>query len=633
MLSAPLRIKSLFNEKLSSFDGIKLIDIRFETKVFGKDNSKLLPVAISFQANGTLRRISTVLDFSQLNVSLKSISEEIVRDVIGNIYSKSRRRRSVVDTRTFEQDPFLHSLKKYHAYCANFKNYHAMLYNVAISLYKLSSEIWSVEKELSQSEKTSLNLTNLLASSKFSWNQTTSFNFTLDDPEMSEALELESEEKRQNYEEFNSTNKLLVQNWFVAMESMFNSSRLHYECSGMKDCMLHILDSLAQMFSVVETETAGRIRRQIPSLRTALDDLSDSFDISIHAALNVSSRILDILKEMTELEDVCAQSPNITRHPDPVTELRVGKKLVLNCNATGTALIYSWTFNGEVIPHQRSNVLVLKNTTTSNSGNYTCIVSNHIAIEKSIPAVVTIHPPPIITDQSERFLAVVIGEDDELQCKVKETDNFISHEWWFKPANSSSFEILYNETFSYLGFSPMKRENEGWYFCRVSNAYGVTSSRVSFVKALSFTLPVPSAVLSFSLIKQADRGNSSVESSGYKVIQNLILKNVFLGFYGDGLHVKNLRTIDCQLGRSKNDTEVVGICSWKFQYVGKNMTTNTTVHNDFKDNAETVVNASQSLNERMRELVKATNNGSLYFSIMTTCIMQRKIALLFTNFH
>ncbi|XP_028401098.1 uncharacterized protein LOC114524167 [Dendronephthya gigantea] len=176
------------------------------------------------------------------------------------------------------------------------------------------------------------------------------------------------------------------------------------------------------------------------------------------------------------------------------------------------------------------------------------------AKERSTPAVVTIHPPPIITDQPEGYLAVVMGEDDDLQCKVDENIEIVHHEWWFKPANSSTFQKLYNKSHSYLGFSPMKREHEG---CKM-----------------------------FSL-----------------------------GFSAEGFSLQNLQPFSCKLRDSKNNTEgVFGICSWTFQYIGKNMTSNVTIEDDFKLNAEKVINASQELHEEMKKLISATNNGSLSFS-------------------
>ena len=279
------------------------------------------------------------------------------------------------------------------------------------------------------------------------------------------------------------------------------------------------------------------------------------------------------------------------------------------CNASGTALVYSWTFNGQTLEDQKNKELRIRNTTLSNSGNYTCIVSNHIAREKSIPAVVIIHPPPIIIKQPVEYLAGVLSEDDSLKCEVEETSKDVSYQWWFKQDNSSSsFAPSPNETFPYLNFSPMKAKDEGWYFCQVSNPYGETTSGISFVKALSFTLPVPTAVLSFSLHRDKEKFNSSIQLSNltsYGVFASHIMKHILSrSNLSDGVHVENLRPINCLFSKTKNDSNGnAGVCVWQFQYIGRNVSSNVTIDNDFKVNAGMVVNATEELSETIGKLV------------------------------
>ena len=633
IFSTPLRIKSLLNKQLTSVDGIRLKEILFKTKVDLRNDNSLLPLYIAFEANGTLRHLSTVLDFERFNTSLKSISEEILIDIIGNFYSNSRKKRSV-DPPSPKPNPLLSSLKKYHNYCAKFTNYHGVLHSVALSLYNLTSEVMSLHNVLSPSDPLVFNITNLIANSKSALNQTMAFHFSLEessysrveyykyDLEMSQAFELREEQLRQNYEVLNSTNNLLVYNWLASMEDLFNSSRLNDECSGMNDCMVHILVSLVEMLSSIEAEGADHMRQHIKNLEAQLDHLSNTFDRTIADALKISSGILTILKEMSGLKVVCAQSPNITKHPNPITEMSIGKVLVLECKATGTALIYSWSFNGQVLQDQSSNLLTINGTTISNSGNYTCFASNHIAKERSTPAVVIIHPPPIIIHQPVEYLTIVLSENNFLHCEVEDTGVNISYQWWFKSEKlSSTFTQIYNETFSYLDFSPMTTEQEGRYFCQIFNSYGVTLSRISFVKAISFTLPVPMVVLSFILNRETRQVNSSVNSSsstGYDVISSNILRRIWSEKNSSGgVRVKNLHPINCQLATSKSDADSnVGIyCSWEFQYIGSNMTSNRSVYNDFKVNSGMVINATQEISERIERFVKWTKNGSFSFSI------------------
>ena len=639
IMSKPLKLMSLFNEQLSSADGIKIKEVRFKAKVSSDNDNKLLPMNITFQANGTLRQLSTVFDFAKINTSLKSVSEEIMVDIFANVFSNSGKKRSIYNpARPF--DTLLFSLKRYHSYCTKFTNYHDILYNVAQSLYNLSSQHLLVKKALSDSNQPAFNVTSLIASSANALNQTMASQLVLEegnyscaddyknDLALSEAFKLLQEEMRQNYESLNSTSKLLIYNWFATVQDIFNSSRMNYECSGMSDCTKHILDNLLRMFSVIEADGVDHIRQQVKNLGIQLEYLSNSTNTTIEEGLKISSEILSILNKMNEVEVVCAQSPNITKQPEPITETGIGKALLLNCSASGTALLYSWTFNGEILEDQKANMLKISSTTLSNSGNYTCIVSNHIAKEKSIPAVVVIHPPPMITEQPVEYLAAVLAKDASLQCEVEEMGNSVSYQWLFKPAKtSSSFAPLPNETFPYINFTPMKPKDEGWYFCRVSNAYGATRSRISFVKALSFTLPVPTAVLSFSLDRTTERFDSSVQH--YDVLIFHIKEHILSRSNPNyTVHVKNLRPINCLLRKNKNErNDNVGTCTWEFQYIGRNVTSNATVDNDFRVNAGMVVNATQEVSDTIERLVNATNNGSLSFSIASNIYVAKKYSI------
>ena len=635
LLSKSLQIKYLLNDQLTSFEKVKLKEITFKAEVSVRDDDFLLPIDITFQVNGTLRVVSTVLDFKNLNTSLGNIAKDVVTSIVGDSYTSFSRKRRSKDFLKNQADIMFSSVEKYDSYCAKFTNYHKMMYDVASSLFKLSSDVLSLHESLTKANHPYLNVTNVVQSSKFSLNKTIAAKFGLaeenryifpdlttvgNDQEMAEALMLQEEAFQQRYEPLNSTTKLLVYNWYATMEDIFNSSRFAYDCTGMNDCMVHILSSLSQMFSAIETEGIDHIRNDINKLETAISDLSNLVDLPVNQAAEISSGILNILKEMTKRAQkvVCAKSPNITQHPNVITELSIGQDLVLYCYASGTDLQYFWTFNGKVLEDQKSNVLIINNTTVTNSGSYTCEVLSHIAKEISTPAVVIVHAHPIITIQPEKYLPAVLSEDDFLYCEVEETGRNISYQWWFKPVNSASFSPLNNETFPYLNFAPMKIENEGWYFCEISNSFSVVSSRISFVKGLAFSLPVPRAVLSFSVILRTGKINSPFvpsNTTSYEEISsrimNLLSSNTYLGAE---THIKNLRPIKCKLEQSKNSSSSdVGECFWQFQYIGSNMNSNLTAYNDFRMNAGKVINATLEVKENINRLVHAINNGSLSF--------------------
>ena len=464
------------------------------------------------------------------------------------------------------------------------------------SLQNLSSEARSLQENLiKRNGSSSFNASDVFT--RFSVNQTIALklvmastnvsdmiNYLTSDPELSEAKELEREAIQDGREPFHLATKLLFYNWYTIMEDIFNVSAIANECSGMEDCLIYIIDNLYEIYSDIDLPKATQVREHISAINTKLTELTQSVDMTVDDAAEISSETLTILQDMAKVNEICANPPNITKHPEALTKIGVGKTLILICNATGSALAYKWRFNGDILEDRSTKVLLIKNTTVSNTGNYTCEVSNHIATETSIPASVTVHPPPSITVEPDDYLSVTLTTDASLQCLAESSERNITYQWWFKSVNSTSFLPLQNETFPYLNFAPMKATHEGWYFCNVSNAYGSNISRTSLVKALHFTLPVPAATLSLTVTRLT--AVNKLNASFYQEIRSRIseLLSSFHGIQNTGTSVKNLHPVTCWLKNSRNNQsrDILEGCQWEFRYMGKNVTSNSSVNDEFK---------------------------------------------------
>ena len=375
---------------------------------------------------------------------------------------------------------------------------------------------------------------------------------------------------------------------------------------------MYTIDNLYEIYSDIDLPKAPQVREHISVIKIKLKKLTQSVDMSIHDAAEISFEILTILRDMAKVNEICASPPNITEHPEAFTEIGVGDTVSLTCNATGSALVYKWRFNGNILQDQSTNVLLIKNLTVSNTGNYTCEVSNHIATYISIPASVTVHPPPSITVEPEEHLSIALKTYGFLQCLAEGSDRNITYQWWFKSVNSTSFSPLKNETFPYLNFAPIKSAHEGWYFCNVSNAYGSSISRTSLVKTLHFTLPIPAVTLALTVII-----GQKLNSSSYQEISSRISELLSsFGNHSAGTPVRNLHPVTFWLRNSRNNKsrDSVEVCQWEFRYMGKNATSNSSVNDGFEINAMKVINASLEVKQEVVELVDATNNGSLSLS-------------------
>ena len=384
---------------------------------------------------------------------------------------------------------------------------------------------------------------------------------------------------------------------------------------------MYTIDNLYEIYSDMDLPKAPQVREPISAIKIKLTKLAQGVDMSIDDAAEISSEILTILRDIAKVNEVCASPPNVAEHPEAFTEIGVGETVSLTCNATGSALVYKWRFNGNILQDQPTNVLLIKNTTVSNTGNYTCEVSNHIATDISIPASVTVHPPPSITVEPEDHLSIALKTNGFLQCLAESSDRNITYQWWFKSVNSTSFFPLQNETFPYMNFAPIKSTHEGWYFCNVSNAYGSSISRTSFVKALHFTLPIPAVTLALTVIRLTAHDNSTavhkLNASSYEEMRSRISELLSsFGNHSAGTPVRNLHPVTFWLRNSRNNKsrDSVEVCQWEFRYMGKNATSNLSVNDGLEINAMKVINASLEVKQEVVELVDATNNGSLSLS-------------------
>ena len=643
-LTKQLGIRALLGERLNSVVKIKLQNVRFNVTLSPRDETTLLPIYITFKLNGSREELSTVVDFARLNTSLRSIAREILGVSIGDLSSVSRKKRSVESTSTTDQK--LSAPKNYHRLCSEFTNSERTLYQVVSSLYNLSSEIRGIRQNARNTDESiSLNASDVLT--RFGVNKTMASKLGIEtnsdsyvnalenDPEILQVKDLRHEAIQDGREPLRVATDLLFNNWFATMEDVFSELSSEYECSGFDDCLRYTMDSLSEIYSATNLPGAQSIRDHIKNAVMKFSQLTQSLNMTVDDAAELSAKILHILEGMARVKVFCARSPNITKHPEAFTEIGVGKVLVLTCNATGDSLVYKWKVDGEIIGDQSTNVLLIKNTTVSHSGDYVCEVSNHIGKERSTQAKVIVHPPPSIAAQPVRHLSIVLSGDDSLHCLAESSNGNISYQWWFKPVNSTSFRPVMNETFSYLNFAPMKAHKEGWYFCNVSNSYGFNISTVSFVKALHFTLPMPAATLLFSVDHTAHQNTTFVNqlnTSFYNEIHSQI--STLLSSFGNYSantteRIRNLRPVNCHMEKSYDNKtqDVIELCHWKFQYAGENTTSNSSVNEEFEINARKVINATLGLKQAIVELVNATNDGSLSFSLNNQTYFAEKNSL------
>ena len=649
-LEERLNLKWLLNTS-----GITFNNARFKVEIRNGANF-LLPVKFSLIVNRTEQELDAVINFKALNSSLSSIAKKILERYgkFGPKHDKGgRSRRSVND---LDGDYALSSLQKYHKLCSEFTNYEQGLYDLTLSLFNLTSET----KELLKNSDDK-NASNTLNVSKIFENFNTSeanfFGLKVDkesylnslenDRSMLASRELRDEALADGFKPLTLNAKLLFRNWFSAMENIFNV--VLRNCTGFEDCIVYTVDGLEEMNEAARFPGYRKVRKMIVHLRSELGRLTANADVVIDEANEISRNVLSILKDMRKVKQFCARAPNITKQPEALTDVGEGRSIVLTCNASGDSLSYNWKFNEDYLTDQTTNTLLIPKATSTNSGNYTCVVTNHISMETSSPAFVLVHSAPSIKVQPVQRLNAIFYTNDSLRCLGESTDSNVTYQWFFKARNSSVFTKLVAQTFSYLNFLPVKPQHQGWYYCNVRNIYAITRSRPSYVAVLNSVLPIPIARLSITLtqsksnkriFKRSEPNLISYEDIKLKLSELLSFKmnenstvnstsgsgnntskmNSTSGLINGTSEVNNTRNSSTQFTPKVENLHItqcstvttLKVCQWAFQYVGKNKTGDG---ENFKQNADKVIVSLRQLLVAVSRLVQAANNGVLAFEL------------------
>jgi hypothetical protein len=186
-----------------------------------------------------------------------------------------------------------------------------------------------------------------------------------------------------------------------------------------------------------------------------------------------------------------ATSPVIVTQPTPTNQaMAVGSTAILAVTAAGTEpLSYQWQMNGtnlvdgtnlvngDITSGSTTNVLTISNVQTTNSGNYTVIVTNVVGSVTSSNAVLTVtNVPPEITQQPADQ-TVAVGSNVTFSVYAIGTPP-LSYQWQLNGTNLVDGGNITNSTTTNLIISNVQLTDDGGnYTVIVTNLAGsVTSS-------------------------------------------------------------------------------------------------------------------------------------------------------------
>ncbi len=173
---------------------------------------------------------------------------------------------------------------------------------------------------------------------------------------------------------------------------------------------------------------------------------------------------------------VCASScfpPEITTQPigDSVCE---GATHSLSVEATGDGLNYQWQRNGSSISNGNNNILNLSNLSTSDSGEYACIVTGDCGTISSDSVLLTVISSPFVNVESSNTLCQ--GQT----IALSETgDDAVSWHW--------NGPLGFSSTQSNISIDDASVDNTGYYVVNGTNDFGCSADDSVYIEVVAPT--------------------------------------------------------------------------------------------------------------------------------------------------
>ncbi|MEI6712103.1 MAG: immunoglobulin domain-containing protein [Verrucomicrobiota bacterium] len=193
-----------------------------------------------------------------------------------------------------------------------------------------------------------------------------------------------------------------------------------------------------------------------------------------HYACRVSNSTSTV-RSRSVLLKVTEPAPVVVRQPVGGV-FQQGSDVALNIEATGSALTYQWFKDGLVLPGATSPTLALSALGLTDSGHYTCKVSNSTSTVRSRSVLLKVtEAAPVIVRQP---VGGVFKQGSDVALSVEATGTALTYQW-FKDGL-----VLPGASSPTLALKQFIDASSGIYVCKVSNLSKTTSSQPARLKVL-----------------------------------------------------------------------------------------------------------------------------------------------------
>ncbi|MDO9512401.1 MAG: immunoglobulin domain-containing protein, partial [Bacteroidales bacterium] len=159
-------------------------------------------------------------------------------------------------------------------------------------------------------------------------------------------------------------------------------------------------------------------------------------------------------------------APVITLHPKTISSC-IGNSVTLNIAATGDSLKYQWRRDGINVPGATSASLTINPVNLTNTGYYTCVISNTCGTQTTNSGRLTVNVAPVITLQPKK---VSTCPGLSTGFTVTATGDSLKYQWY-----KNSF-LMPGKTSPNITFSPVTYADTADYYLRIYNTCGTINT-------------------------------------------------------------------------------------------------------------------------------------------------------------
>ena len=469
---------------------IEIKSVSFNTTII-TDSPTILELNINISIHPHDKSITegAYINFNSLNTSLQNIAADITDNVV--LHRRRKRQYRNTANKLLEDANYFHFQRR----CTDIKNILSYVKSLNTSIYSIVTIALSSISDIDNNINEILDLIDIVSAplntTSLIISNVTSLNESTDRPNViEEAIELVKEHLLNNQFINNTFHVDLFKSWQAKMEYLHNETKraAGLPCLSFSDCLQEVVDTVEDLVNgipVINFEGS----RLLAIARENLLDLALLQNFNIFSAVESTHKIYKLANDPLLYNYWCANPPIVTIQPSYRFAARENTTIKLACEVeVEDYSTFIWKKNSAQIPNQRGSTLILSDVRLSDSGNYTCVVTNQVSSITSTNVSVEVQQFPSFFLQPEN-LDAYSGDMNGAIFKSNATGfPYPGYRWYFKQKGTSEFGLIPDQNQNELTIVSPLADNEGFYYCEAFNEQGILRSRIVTLTVLESTV-------------------------------------------------------------------------------------------------------------------------------------------------